>query len=248
MAQIGRFAHPVLLAVLVGCHHRAAETPAPVGPQRAPEQKESVRVARTMTPVSSSKVPAGQLVGIVVDDSTGDRVGHAQVFLTTGLGSTIGDSLGRFTLKVPPGTPAIRVMRIGYEFAFIPIDAKPDSGYIVSVAIKKASVSVCRVFTSTYFPTSGVVVVARDVLTGAGPSTPITVSFRSGAYADSLTVQADSLGRLHRTLAPDRSGTYDVSIRAPGYYDWTATASTHEVPGCGGQFDSAVFHAWLVPK
>ncbi|HUQ81158.1 MAG TPA: carboxypeptidase-like regulatory domain-containing protein [Gemmatimonadaceae bacterium] len=246
MTQIRQLVLPVLLASLIACH--GAQPPAPAVLQQPPDEKAPVRVARTMTPVSSSKVPPGELVGIVVDDSTGQRLEFPQVFLSNTNGSAVGDALGRFTLAVPPGTPAIRVMRVGYEAAFIPVDVKPDSGYVVSVAIRKATVQLCRVFLSTYYATSGVVVVARDVLTGAGPSAPITISFRSGAYADSVTAQPDSLGRLNRTLAPDRPGTYSVSIRAPGYYDWSGTASTHTVPDCGGQFDPAVFHAWLVPR
>ena len=86
MTQVRRLVQLVLLAFVIACHRGTA--PAPVVVPQPPDEKEPVRVARTMVPMSSSKVPAGQLVGIVVDDSTGERVSFPQVFLATAIGGT----------------------------------------------------------------------------------------------------------------------------------------------------------------
>jgi hypothetical protein len=94
----------------------------------------------------------------------------------------------------------------------------------------------------------GVVLFARDVTTGVGVAGPVTIAVVSGAFRDSLVVDVDSLGRVGRTIAPNRPGFYTVTVRGPGYRDWHGGAATRPRPGCEGQFVPAVFYAWLLPR
>jgi len=72
----------------------------------------------------------------------------------------------------------------------------------------------------------GVNVTVVDSLTDAPPSSARLIA-RSAAYVDSVEAQAPTplVTGVLLTLgaAPERAGTYDVTVRSPGYREWTRT-------------------------
>jgi len=235
-----------IVSALAGCHRQPK--PVPIVHQAPLAREEPRRVAYTQDPISSTRVSPGELTGIVLDAESGQPLAYAQVAIIIPAGTVYTDSSGRFRLApLPRGAQVIHAGRIGYGRVRMPIDANPDSGYVTVIALPRNEVVLCRVFTSVYVPQSGVAVAVRDALTGIGVSVPITITATDGAYRDSVVVEADSLGRTHRTIAPDRPGVYHVTVKAPGYRDWSASAETRPIPGCVSDFYPAAFHAWLVP-
>ncbi|MFL5542033.1 MAG: carboxypeptidase-like regulatory domain-containing protein [Longimicrobiaceae bacterium] len=74
----------------------------------------------------------------------------------------------------------------------------------------------------------GLNVTVADSLTGAPPPSATLIA-RAGAYVDSVGPQAPFLNGpqgpsvLLLSAAGERPGTYDLTVRAPGYRDWTRT-------------------------
>ena len=235
-----------MVLALAGCHRQPKSVPVvhPAPPARGEPRK----VAYTQDPISSTRIAPGELTGIVLDAENGQPLAQAQVAILNPGGTVYTDSSGRFRISpLPRGQRVLQVGRIGYGTVRRRIEVTPDSGYVTVVALPRNEVVVCRVFAGGYVPQSGVAVAARDALTGTGVSVPVTVIATDGSFRDSVVAEADSLGRTHRTIAPDRPGFYHVTVKAAGYRDWSASAGTRPVPGCGNDFYPAVFHAWLVP-
>jgi hypothetical protein len=204
------------------------------------------------------------LVGVVVDAETGKLVSDAQLWTPGVLTRVMTDSSGHFRMEVPNVAQSIRVLRIGYDPYSTVVTPHPDSGSAVVFALRPTRVVLCRVTLAIAImvigpdgravPVSprverypGVVVTARDALTGRAPAGVVAVTVRDGAFRDSVVAQADSGDRVVMNAALDRPGRYDVTVRSEGYREWTASAPTRAVPGCGGEFTPAVFHAWLIP-
>ena len=237
---------------LVGCRHRR-EPPPPVVYEERRDYAEPRRVVWTINPRVSSKVPAGELVGVVVDEQNGEPLARARVTATdkyynAGANSSVEtDSAGRFRVTVPREAAAVRVEHTQRPPTFLPLDWNRDSGLVAVVALQRPVILPCMVVVST-LSLPGVDIRARDAMTGAGPLVPVTITVSSGTFRDSLVVNVDSLGRVSRDIAPDRPGFYHVTVRALGYRDWTGAAATRPRPGCAGQFIPAIFHAWLTPR
>ena len=69
----------------------------------------------------------------------------------------------------------------------------------------------------------GLYITVVDSVTGAPPPSAALIA-RSGTYVDSVgpyAVQPGSL--LILTAVPERVGTYDLTVRSPGYLTWTRT-------------------------
>ena len=78
----------------------------------------------------------------------------------------------------------------------------------------------------------GLHVTVVDSLTNTSPSSAILIA-RSGAYVDSVGPQArNELGWLGLSAAMERSGTYDLTVRAPGYREWTRAGVRVTDDGC----------------
>jgi hypothetical protein len=252
---------------IAGCRARPAPAPA-VSPSVSSLAAESGRFAASQAPAASARVSPGVLEGLVVDEESGQPIGAVQISFASTTAGALTDSTGRFRVAAVGGTQTIRVRRIGYAPYRIDAVLHPDSGYVMAVGLTPTRVAVCRVssggalveirldaegresrrFLSMDVPPSAVVIVARDALTGRPPATPLRITVSDGAYRDSLVVTVDSLGRVARTIAPDRPGTYEVTLHSPGYTAWRGSAATQPVPGCPGEFAPAVFRAWLVPR
>jgi len=250
---------------LASCHPRP--TPAPAFPSAAASVVESSRFATSQAPVASSRVSSGVLEGLVIEEESGQPIDKAQIWVASTTAGTLTDSTGRFRVTIPDSTLSIRIMRIGYAPSRVDAVLERDSGYVMVAALTRVRVSLCSVtvggafmevrdargkvtlrMLNTAMPRSGVVILAHDALTGRAPAAPLSITVADRDYRDSLVVTADSLGRVARTIAPDRPGTYEVTVRSPDDRDWRGSAATQPVPGCPGEFAPAVFRAWLVPR
>jgi hypothetical protein len=74
----------------------------------------------------------------------------------------------------------------------------------------------------------GLTVTVIDSVTGSPPASAVLLA-RSGAYADSVGPAAPQLSYengpsvLRLSTAGERPGTYELTVRAAGYRDWTLT-------------------------
>jgi len=72
----------------------------------------------------------------------------------------------------------------------------------------------------------GLNVAVVDSLTNAPPPSATLIA-RSAAYVDSVGPQSPTTlvtgVFLVLSAAPERAGTYDVTVRSPGYHEWTRT-------------------------
>ena len=68
----------------------------------------------------------------------------------------------------------------------------------------------------------GIWVTVVDSLTGAAPSSEATLIARSGEYVDSAGPVTPLPGSmLLLTAVDERPGSYDLTVRSPGYAAWT---------------------------
>lgn len=78
----------------------------------------------------------------------------------------------------------------------------------------------------------GLQVIVVDSLTNTSPPSAILIA-RSGAYVDSVGPRTpDALGWLSLSAAMERSGMYDLTVRAPGYREWTRADVRVTDDGC----------------
>jgi len=221
-------------------------------------------IAWSQGPLASTRVAPGELAGLVVDAESGAPVAQVQIVVrewAPGTALVMTDSGGRFRMPLPNAGETLRVARIGYQ-PYTTTIPPADSGLAAVIAIRPAAVVLCEVSVGggMYVDAkgvrhpiiqvqhhAGVVVIAHDAFTGRAPQSAITVLVRDGTFRDSVTARPDTSGRVVASAAFDRQGRYDVVVRSPGYRDWSGTSATQPLPGCGGQFAPAVFHAWLIP-
>ena len=141
------------------------------------------------------------------------------------------------------------------------IGPRSDSGMAMVVALSPTVTVLCHVTTGGGVSVDrnnvphwivqqnpSVIVILRDAMTGRAPAGLVSITVRDGKFRDSIAVKADTGDRVVATAAPDRPGNYDVTIRNAAYREWTGSSATRPVPGCGGEFIPAVFHAWLIPR
>lgn len=194
----------------------------------------------------SQQVPAGELIGVVLDASTGDGIPAARVWLTPG-DATVTDSLGRFRLrKVKPGTDTLHAVRIGYALTQLPVEFALSSGYATVLVARVEPVVFCGSLAEV---PHAVVVRVRDIRTAVAPEAPATLVARDGTYADSATADTKPSGEMYIRAAQGRVGRYAVHLRAPGYLPWFGRGEAKLDEGsCGSQFHGAFFNAWLVPQ
>ena len=230
-----------------GCRSQPEQVRIVYRPEYLPPPEAKV-VAWSQAPLASAQVPAGYLAGLIVDAESGLPLFKAQVHIASTTVGAMSDSTGRFRVRLPSGVGAIRVRRIGYSTSATPIVAHTDSGYVMVAALRREPTILCTVTTGYSGPRSAVVVSARDALTGLPLAAPVTVTVTDTAFRDSFVTTVDSSGRIPRTIAPERPGTYEVTLRSESYRDWQRSASTSTVTGCAGELSPAVFQAWLVPR
>ncbi|MBX9928409.1 MAG: carboxypeptidase-like regulatory domain-containing protein [Gemmatimonadaceae bacterium] len=68
----------------------------------------------------------------------------------------------------------------------------------------------------------GLLVTVRDSISGNGEGAGATLIARDGAYVDSLAIPAANrwMDTMPLWAAPERPGTYSVTVRKPGFADW----------------------------
>jgi len=202
-------------------------------------------VTRGEGPSTSSKVPSGELTGIVVDAATGAPLPQTQVIVLYN-GSTLTDSIGRFRIALPKSSATIQVRRKDYIDVNTSVMYNPDSGHVAVFAIQRLEWQCWLSDGRARWP--GVRVIARDVVSNESPDGIVSVVARDGDYRDSVAARADSKWALVVNAAPERPGRYAVTVRADGYRPWSGLGATRPMPNCGSQFAAATFHAWLVPR
>ncbi len=84
-----------------------------------------------------------------------------------------------------------------------------------------------------------------DAATGASRADGATLVVREGAYADSMTGGPGSPPVL--AAAPEREGTYEVTVRRAGYRDWTRSGVRVGRGGSCNGLRSALLTAELEP-
>jgi hypothetical protein len=251
-----------VFALVSSCRSHGAAAPAAVGPASPAESPAKPMVAWSEEPVASARLPSGQLAGVVLDTETGARLAMVQVWRPTKSLSVVSDSAGRFRIPVPNVGDTVRFRRFGYAPYQVTVP-RSDSGLIAVIALRAYPIILCHVSlgTAIYEVDSkgkarevtprerhpGVVVIAHDALTARAPVGGIAVSVRDGSFADSAAASADTSDRIVASAAFERPGRYEITVRSPGYRDWTGTSAARLASECGGELRPAVFHAWLIP-
>ena len=64
-------------------------------------------------------------------------------------------------------------------------------------------------------------VIVKDSLTGGPPPTETRVIAREGEYADTLSMGIPNAAGTSFPLAVERTGSYVVTVEAPGYRTWS---------------------------
>ena len=186
----------VFSAILCGCStHRSSPTPSPIA-STAADDSTGQSIAVTRAPVASSRVPPGELAGIVVDAATGKPLAQSQVFTRANSRATFTDSLGRFRISLPPGSNRVSVGRIGHSRVDLDVATRTDSGLVVVVALHQLPVRLCYISVSIPSGPAGVTATMHDAITGRAPSTTVTMVVNDGSFADSTTARITGDGRV----------------------------------------------------
>ena len=242
---------PALVA-LAGCRTPPVpgpQTAAPVARDSTVATVERIPVVISQGPAVSARVPAGEIVGFVLDDSTGQAIPGAQIY--TGLTIAQTDSAGRFRLRVRPrDVDTLMVRRIGYQKLRLPARLHRDSGYVAVFALRPEHVLLCGVVVDADPPEPPAVMVAlRDAATGAPLAGPATLEVRDGGYVDGSDAVSTAPDRSRWiTAARGRAGRYTVTVRSPGYHVWHGETATRARPSCPDEFEAGVLIAWLLPR
>jgi hypothetical protein len=208
-------------------------------------QSEPQLVTRSQGPSATTKVPPGELAGIIVDAATGAPLPRTQVVVLYE-GSAMTDSSGRFRVTIPHKPSTIQVRREGYIDANAGVIYRPDSGFVAVFALQRLELRCFMTMGPVQWP--GVTVIARDAVTGESPPGTVSVAVRDGDYRDSVATRAESTRPLVVEAAHGRQGRYEVIVRSDGYRAWWGRGATRSMPDCGSQFRAATFHAWLIPN
>lgn len=233
----------VLSVVVVAAGCRSKPTPRP--PEDVTALWEPRIVVRSSGPSATTKVPSGVLSGLVVDALTGAPVVRAQVVVRYE-SSTLTDSVGRFRLTLPKRGATVEVHSVGYIDALTGASYRPDSGQVAVFAIHRLGLQCMGDGDPALSP--AVIVVARDVVTGEAPASPVSVIAQSGDYRDSVMARAESTQPVVVRSALGRRGRFTVIVRSEGYRVWSSYGGTRPQLNCGSQLAPAVFHAWLIPE
>lgn len=190
---------------------------------------------------------AREVVGVVVNDSTGARVSTAQVWLVVPAGSTdsvLGrgatvidrrstDSLGVFRLHAPQaGTYVLHARGIGYQAWNRRISVLDGTATIQLIRMVLAE-PIDRICTASIEP--GIVVRVIDAATRHPIGDRAVGTVKDGTYVDSLVPYGSSgmTGQLVSLRAADeRPGTYTVYVERPGYQAWSLSGVEVERGEC----------------
>lgn len=194
-------------------------------------------------------IPAGEIVGVVVDAYKGTPLAQAGawVFLSEGHAiSTTTDSAGHFRLTGVPLQP-VRVQARLFGFRDTGVDVDARSGAAVRLGLAAHRMTIECVDAVGAVP--AVMVVVRDSRTSLAPNAAVTLMVRDGDFTERKTAKApDSAATPYAIVgaADHRDGKYDVEVSANGYRIWTATGLRPEITRCNS-FLGRVLNIWLLP-
>lgn len=100
----------------------------------------------------------------------------------------------------------------------------------------------CDVVTCPTVPQLAVSVFVDHADTGEPVADALAVA-RDGSYADSVLTQSNGYGRL----APNRAGTYEVTVEKDGFQSWTRSNVAVDLNECD-QANTAKFQVDLIPQ
>lgn len=214
---------PTLLALTAlgaGCRH-ATRNPVPLAP--------AIHLMET--------VPPGSIVALVLDAHSGAPLADAVAMVPGTPLRAVTDSTGILRLESPRrGAVELNIRHVGYVPWHSTVSVPESAGVALVVQLRRSDVRLTEVCTTE--ARAGIVVTVVDSVTGDPPATATFVA-RSGAWADSsLRATLPGVGTQASELVWDtaweRPGTYDVTVRSPGYRDWirTRVRVTAETDAC----------------
>lgn len=161
------------------------------------------------------------LTGFVKDDSTSAPAASVIVAVRAAQIGTYTDSLGAFTLRVPPGHVVIELLRIGYKRRIDTLVVEAGGTRNLNYRLQRDTIRLSEV--STCDPT---VVTVELVVTGAATRfryAIISATSQGRALRDSIPASALTNGRTRRSPYFHCFWTdeIDIEVRAPGYRRWS---------------------------
>jgi len=222
--------------------------PSALSAQAAWHAVDSLQVVYTEAS-STDSVPAGEVVGVVLDAYKGTPLSNSGVVaydsLTKSRFATTATEQGRFHLRgLKPGSWTIRAELFGYATRDVAVDAR--AGSVVRFGLPGVHIELCA---DEIGPQPAIITIVRDVRTGRAPHVSVTLRVQSDSLSYSETKAAPSApsDSIFWIGAGSRwSRFYSVELRAKGYATWRIPKIELQKRGCGGYFERTL-DAWLLP-
>lgn len=164
---------------------------------------------------------------LVLDAHSGAPVVAAGARIDQNVFAPQTDSAGRTSfVDVPSGRHQLLLMAYKYKPWHDSIDVPDSAGLAIVVQLRRSMVVLGHVCTTDL--RYGIAVTVMDSSTGEPPSTASLVA-RTAAGTDHVGPQSpvraarNAAPTLVLNAAPERAGTYDLTVRAPGYQTWHRT-------------------------
>ncbi len=196
--------------------------------------------------VRTTVVSLRTIQGVVVDRSSGQPIPGAQIWFAGTKTGTLSDSLGRFTLEAPAaGEHEVLVQLIGYVTERFRASLNDVGGVAARVAMTVSDIILCPLSAGPPLPVGMARVVVRDVLTGIGPSSSVTIHVR-GERGEWTGLGQVRFNRSVYAAAGEGTGPFEVEVQAAGYQPWARSGVVIETDECG--ITSPPLQAWLLPE
>ena len=251
-----------VISTALACSRAASGSASRASPTAGSPEPDTVA---TTTPLRgsvsypSSRVPAGEIVGTVIDASTRRPMEMVSISDATQRNpstvtplSTLTNARGQFRVRAEPGASVtLLVRRIGHAPVRVAVTMPRTMGSVVLVPLPLWAGCITEYEPPTPPPIPpSVTVHLATVAPVDSTASHVVVTTRYADKADSVTVRLDGSGRTTVRLGPGmRADDYEVTVSGPRFRTWTGRASaTLDQTRCPHQFLPAEFHAWLFPR